>query len=238
MLGRQASRFSTSPPTLLDVRRDLGFAHTNSLDGPGLKLLAFDNEPAAQLYVLEEDGVMSKFRGYDGELMGEFRLAQQIGNAAVNRQVSLCVVDNIRDGIDVYETSNGHLLKRLWGQGTRPTAVALADGSYAIVRGGENGQVHILARESDEILARMQHSEGGRVEKIAVNDRIDGRVLMATATSENNNIHIWKWSQMRHYGKEGVPSLFGLGLLLSVVGIVAAFALLGQGAVSQNVSAK
>lgn len=130
---------------------------------------------------------------------------------------SICVVDNVANGFDVYRLDTGGFLRTLEvGKPTKTYAkgVVFANVSNAIIAGSDHGRVYIFDRKSGLVLAKIKHSRAGGVETISVraflekcftnlwglqaHDDVDGSVLIASASIRDSfgecPIRVWKWT--------------------------------------------
>ncbi|KJA13417.1 hypothetical protein HYPSUDRAFT_209558 [Hypholoma sublateritium FD-334 SS-4] len=157
------------------------------------KALAFDKGPQKDVLIFGfYDGGLYRCSGSDGKIISRRQLGAQIGNAAVDIERSICVVDNVANGFDIYRLDTGGFLRTLEvGKPTKTYAkgVVFANLSNAIIAGSDHGRIYIFDRKSGLVLAKIKHSRTGGVETISAHDNVDGSVLIAsasiTARSEN-----------------------------------------------------
>lgn len=93
------------------------------------------------------------------------------GNAAVDLERRLCVVDNVGDGFDIYKLDSGSYVKTLSTKDplkTYPKGVTFAAHSYAVVGGSDHGIVYIFERKTGKIIKTLKHAKKGGAETIAV----------------------------------------------------------------------
>ncbi len=145
------------------------------------------------------------------------------GNAAMDTERGLIVVDNIATGFDLYKVVKGdkkfvRTLEVGKPSKTYAKSVVFGNGSRAVITGSDHGKVYIFDRASGSLLKKMTHSKNGGVETICVSrssvqalflrlnwtqqvhDEHEGSVLIASASvrdkfgSTPNHILVWKWT--------------------------------------------
>ncbi|KJA15064.1 hypothetical protein HYPSUDRAFT_208188 [Hypholoma sublateritium FD-334 SS-4] len=178
------------------------------------KALVFDKNPTKDVYVFGlYDGGLYKCSGSDGMVISREQLGPQIGNAAMDEERSLIVIDNVASGFDIYgleQSAKGAKFKfvRMLEVGkpskTYAKSVVFANASQAVIAGSDHGKVYIFDRKSGRVLKKITHSKSGGVETIAVHDDTDGSVLIASASVRDNfgfapsPIKLWRWTPKRH----------------------------------------
>jgi PQQ enzyme repeat len=93
------------------------------------------------------------------------------GNAAVDLEHRLCVVDNVGSGFDLYKVDSGNFVRTLSTGDplkTYPKGVAFVDNSHAIIGGSDHGRVYIFDRKTGKVLHTLKHAKKGGAETIAV----------------------------------------------------------------------
>lgn len=93
------------------------------------------------------------------------------GNAAVDPDRKICVVDNVANGFDLYNLDGGHFVRGFQtrdAKRTYPKGVAFANNSRAIVGGSDHGKVYIFEQKTGRLLKTVTHSGVGGVETLAV----------------------------------------------------------------------
>ncbi|KAF8176784.1 WD40-repeat-containing domain protein [Pholiota molesta] len=171
------------------------------------KVLAFDTNHDLLVFSLYDGGLYSRD---NVKTVSQHRLQSQIGNAAVDLNKRLCIIDNVRDGFDLYHLDTGEFL-RTFPTGdpkeTYPKGVSFADRSRAIVGGSDHGSVYIFHRKTGRSIDVLKYGRKGGVETIAAHDCRDGTVLIAAASASNpsgsNTILVWKWHPTRKPKKQG-----------------------------------
>ncbi|KAF9470790.1 hypothetical protein BDN70DRAFT_648297 [Pholiota conissans] len=136
------------------------------------KSLAFDENTDQDLFVFGlYDGGMYKYSGKDSKTIAKYQLRSQIGNAAIDLERRICVVDNVGKGFDIYKLDSGKFVKTLTTRDpmkTYPKGVAFADEYHAIVGGSDHGLVYIFDRKTGQAITTLKHGGDGGVETIAV----------------------------------------------------------------------
>lgn len=95
------------------------------------------------------------------------------GNAAVDIERNICVVDNVARGFDIYALDTGSfirtlevgLLTKTYGKG-----VVFANRSQAVIAGSDHGQVYIFDRKAGTVLMKLKRSKSGGVETVTVSN--------------------------------------------------------------------
>ncbi|KAJ3504450.1 hypothetical protein NLJ89_g7925 [Agrocybe chaxingu] len=164
------------------------------------KALAFDNNSERDLYVFGIfDGGLYKYAGTKFDLIVRHQLGTQIGNAATDLNSKLCVVDNAKNGFDLYRMDTGMFVRKFTTRdATRinPKNVTFANDLQAVVGGSNHGVAYIFERNTGRVLKMLKHSKRGGVETVTAHDNNDGSVAIATASSTaigSNEILLWKW---------------------------------------------
>ncbi|KAF8953888.1 hypothetical protein BDZ97DRAFT_1929269, partial [Flammula alnicola] len=188
------------------------------------KAVAFDDNDERDLYIFGlYDGGLYKYGGKDAKSISKHQLGSQIGNASVDIDRKICVVDNVFNGFDVYKMDSGNFVKTLItkeAEKTYPKGVAFADKSHLIVGGSDHGVAYIFERKTGKVLKRLKHAKKGGVETIGVRssfnilppfnnsvwqvqDTEDGVVLIATASTSmsSGTIMLWEWKSTRDTGR-------------------------------------
>ncbi|KDR78697.1 hypothetical protein GALMADRAFT_137715 [Galerina marginata CBS 339.88] len=136
------------------------------------KSVAFDDNANRDLFVFGlYDGGLYKYSGKDATTLSKYQLGSQIGNAAVDLERRLCVIDNVGNGFDIYKVDTGSFVRTLSTGDplkTHPKGVAFVDRSHAIVGGSDHGQVYVFDRKTGKVLRKLKHSRQGGAETIAV----------------------------------------------------------------------
>ncbi|KJA19787.1 hypothetical protein HYPSUDRAFT_204366 [Hypholoma sublateritium FD-334 SS-4] len=166
------------------------------------KALAFDKGPEKDVLIFGfYDGGLYRCSGSDGRIISRRQLGAQIGNAAVDIERRICVVDNVATGFDIHKLDTGGFLRTLEvGKPTKTYAkgVVFANASNAVIAGSDHGRVYIFDRKSGHILKRIKHSRTGGAETISAYDNVDGSVLIASASIRDSfgecPIRVWKWT--------------------------------------------
>jgi hypothetical protein len=87
----------------------------------------------------------------------------------------LCIIDNVRDGFDLYHLDTGEFL-RTFPTGdpkeTYPKGVSFADRLRAIVGGSDHGSVYIFHRKTGRSIDVLKYGRKGGVETIAVRNTL------------------------------------------------------------------
>jgi hypothetical protein len=94
------------------------------------------------------------------------------GNADIDLEHRLCVVDNVGNGFDIYKMDSGHFVRTLVTREpikTYPKGVAFANHCQAVVAGSDHGQVYIFNRKTGRIIKSLKHGKRG-VQTIAVSN--------------------------------------------------------------------
>ncbi|KAF9521979.1 hypothetical protein CPB83DRAFT_920414 [Crepidotus variabilis] len=160
------------------------------------KSLAFDNNESKDLCVFGlYNGGLHKYGGEDGKWMLTHQLGSKIGNAAINSDHRLCVIDNVGNGFDLYKLDTGNFVRTFVTKEpikTYPKGVAFAHRGHAIVGGSDHGCVYIFDRKSGNVLHTLKHAQDGGAQTIAVNDGKDVTIASASA-STTGRICVWRW---------------------------------------------
>ncbi len=99
------------------------------------------------------------------------------GNAAMDEDRSLIVIDNVANGFDIYgleQSTKGSKFKfvRTLEVGkpskTYAKSVVFANGSQAVIAGSDHGKVYIFDRKSGRVLKKITHANSGGVETVSV----------------------------------------------------------------------
>lgn len=93
------------------------------------------------------------------------------GNAAVNLEHRICVIDNVSNGFDIYRLDSGQFVRTLVTREpikTYPKGVAFANNCQAIIGGSDHGYVYIFERKSGCILGKLAHARNDGVQTIEV----------------------------------------------------------------------
>ncbi|KAJ3507463.1 hypothetical protein NLJ89_g6292 [Agrocybe chaxingu] len=134
------------------------------------KALAFNNNNERDLYVFGiYDGGLYKYAGTKFDLIVRHQLRTQIGNAATDLNSKLCVVDNAKDGFDLYRMDTGMFVRGFTTRdATRinPKNVAFANDSRAVVSGSDHSIAYIFEKNTGHVLKMLQHSKRGGVETV------------------------------------------------------------------------
>ena len=93
------------------------------------------------------------------------------GNAAVDIDRKICVVDNLENGFDLYKMDSGVFVKTFITKHvvkTHPKCVVFADRSRLVIGGSDHGRVYVFERKTGQLLKTLTHARKGGVETIAV----------------------------------------------------------------------
>ena len=93
------------------------------------------------------------------------------GNAAVDIDRRLCVVDNLENGFDLYQMDSGVFVKTFVTKDvvkTHPKCVAFGDRSRLVIGGSDHGLVYIFEQKTGQVIKTLKHASRGGVETIAV----------------------------------------------------------------------
>ncbi|KAF9523948.1 WD40-repeat-containing domain protein [Crepidotus variabilis] len=93
------------------------------------------------------------------------------GNAAINSNHRLCVIDNVGNGFDLYKLDTSNFVRTFVTKEpikTYPKGVAFAHRGHAVVGGSDHGCVYIFDRRSGNVLHMLKHAQDGGVQTIAV----------------------------------------------------------------------
>lgn len=93
------------------------------------------------------------------------------GNAAVDMERKICVIDNAGNGFDLYSMDTGSFVKTFATREplkTYPRSVAFANDSHAVVGGSDHGKVYIFERKNGKMITTLTHAKVGGVETLAV----------------------------------------------------------------------
>ncbi|KAF9523950.1 WD40-repeat-containing domain protein [Crepidotus variabilis] len=160
------------------------------------KSLAFDGNESKDLCVFGlYDGGLHKYGGEDGKWLLTHQLGSKIGNAAINSDHRLCVIDNVGNGFDLYKLDTGNFVRTFVMKEpikTYPKGVAFAHRGHAVVGGSDHGCVYIFDRKSGNVLHTLKHAQDGGVQTIAVHDGKDVTIASASA-STTGRICVWRW---------------------------------------------
>ena len=148
------------------------------------------------------------------------------GNAAVDIERRLCVIDNVNNGVDIYKIDSGNFVQTLVTQDpikTYPKGVAFANHSQAIVGGSDHGLAYIFECKSGQMITTLNHGNNEGVQTIGVSVRLDNKaqpstdlgrrckkdrddiVIIATALSSTSGpsvIRLWLWKPFSNDGRE------------------------------------
>ncbi|KAF8194931.1 WD40-repeat-containing domain protein [Pholiota molesta] len=167
------------------------------------KVLAFDTNYDLLVFGLY-DGGLYRYSGENAKTVSQHRLQSQIGNAAVDLNKRLCVVDNVGSGFDLYRLDTAEFLRTFPtgdAKKTYPKGVTFADRSRAIVGGSDHGLVYVFHRKTGRSICALKYERQGGVETITAHDCQDGTVLIAAASASNssgpNPILVWKWKPIK-----------------------------------------
>ena len=100
------------------------------------------------------------------------------GNADIDLERRLCVVDNVGNGFDIYKIDSGHFVRTFVTREpikTYPKGVAFANHCQAVVTGSDHGQVYIFNRKTGQIIKSLKHGKRDGVQTIDVSN-LTGRV--------------------------------------------------------------
>ena len=95
------------------------------------------------------------------------------GNADIDLERRLCVVDNVGNGFDIYKIDSGHFVRTLVTREpikTYPKGVAFANHCQAVVAGSDHGQVYIFNRKTGRIIKMLKHGKRDGVQTIDVSN--------------------------------------------------------------------
>lgn len=98
-------------------------------------------------------------------------LISSSGNVAISTRRNQFVVDNARNGFDLYHLDNGAYIRTFpTGNPSRhlPKQVAFGEDSKVIVGGSDHGAVYVFDRKSGKPLQVLHHEDGGLVQTITV----------------------------------------------------------------------
>ncbi|KAF8880605.1 hypothetical protein CPB84DRAFT_1851829 [Gymnopilus junonius] len=198
------------------------------------KALAFDTNEERDLFIFGlYDGGLYKNGGKDSRNISKHQLGSQVGNAAVDMDRRICIVDNIQNGFDLYKMETGLFVKTFITKDavkTHPKGVAFGDKSRLVIGGSDHGHVYIFDRKTGRILKSLRHAKRGGAETLAVHDMENGNVLIATASATSSsgpgNILVWQWKSedKRGLASEGWTLLKVIDVLFKVVVLLAAAA--------------
>lgn len=142
---------------------------------------------------------------------------QSSGNAALDLNKRLVVVDNVSDGIDIYNLDTAEYMATFLIPKTSADVfaktVAFADQSRAVVGGSDHGIVYIFDRKTGHVIRSLKYAKKGGVETLAVSahlatmtwvlivcqvhdSRNDDCILLAAASSTSSkatDIRLWRW---------------------------------------------
>jgi len=94
------------------------------------------------------------------------------GNAALDVNKRLVVVDNVSDGMDIYNLDTAkHIATFLIPKTSAdvfPTTVAFAGQSRVVVGGSDHGIVYIFDRKTAHVIRSLRYAKKGGVETLAV----------------------------------------------------------------------
>jgi hypothetical protein len=99
------------------------------------------------------------------------KIDRNSGNASVDVDRKICVVDNVSNGFDIYKLECGSFVRTLVtkeAQKTYPKGVAFADKSRLVVGGSDHGLAYILERKTGRMLKTLKHARKGGVETVGV----------------------------------------------------------------------
>ncbi|KAH9478857.1 hypothetical protein JR316_0009319 [Psilocybe cubensis] len=174
-------------------------------DGQGTipKAMAFDNNTRADLYVFGlYDGGLYRYDGKDMSEISKHQLGSQIGNAVIDIERKICVIDNVRNGFSVYQVDLGSFVRDLTtrdAKHTFPKQVALGNDSGLVIGGSDHGLIYIFERDTGKCLKAFKHGRMRGVETIASHDNNNGTITIASASSsvsvnDQQALHIWQWN--------------------------------------------
>lgn len=106
------------------------------------------------------------------------------GNAAVDLQRGLCVVDNVGNGFDLYKLDRGEFIRTFvtkdpWK--TYPKGVCFASDLRIVIAGSDHGLVYIFERKSGRCLDTLKHTNEGGVQTITVSKTLSKSKGLAPA---------------------------------------------------------
>lgn len=93
------------------------------------------------------------------------------GNAAVDIDRKLCVVDNLENGFDLYKMDSGVFVKTFVTKHvikTHPKCVAFGDKSRLVIGGSDHGKIYVFDRKTGQLLKTLSHARKGGAETVAV----------------------------------------------------------------------
>jgi len=94
------------------------------------------------------------------------------GNAAVDLSKRMVVVDNVSDGMDIYNLDTAEYMATFLTKRTSakvfPKTVAFANQSRAVVGGSDHGIVYIFDRKTSHVIHSLEYAKQGGVETLAV----------------------------------------------------------------------
>lgn len=174
------------------------------------------------------------------------------GNADINLEHRLCVVDNVGNGFDIYKLDSGHFVRTLVTREpikTYPKGVSFANHCQAVVAGSDHGLVYILNRKTGRVIKTLKNGKGDGVQTIAVSNLAgqstthnnyphtqvrddDTGVTIASASATSNGpspIHIWRWTPKGRANKDqnddgGWSVIMVMEFIIKTIVIVAAAA--------------
>ncbi|KIM34831.1 hypothetical protein M413DRAFT_32993 [Hebeloma cylindrosporum] len=189
------------------------------------KALAFDSNHDLFVFDLYDGGIY-KYSSKDAKVLSHQALKSMIGNAAVDLSKRMVVVDNLSDGMDLYNLDTAEYMETFLTRRTSanvfPKSVAFANQSRAVVGGSDHGIVYIFDRKSGHVIHSLKYAKKGGVETLAVQDsRKNDCVLLAAASStcsEATYIRIWKWKPKEKVGTTSTPTLvFRVAMIILIV---------------------
>jgi len=137
--------------------------------------------------VRANDMTSHKYDGGDGKWISTHQLGSKMcvvdvprnsyfltggsGNAAVDIERRLCVIDNVNNGFDIYKIDSGNFVRTLVTRDpikTYPKGVAFANHGQAIVGGSDHGRAYIFERKSGRVITTLNHGKDEGVQTIGV----------------------------------------------------------------------
>ena len=106
------------------------------------------------------------------------------GNAAVDLQRGLCIVDNVGNGFDLYKLDRGEFIRTFVTKDPRktyPKGVCFASDSRIVIAGSDHGLVYIFERKSGRCLDTLKHTNEGGVQTITVSKTLSKSKGLAPA---------------------------------------------------------
>lgn len=101
------------------------------------------------------------------------QLTSDSGNVAVSTRRNQFVIDNARNGFDLYQLDSGTYIRTFpTGNPSKllPKQVAFGEDSKVVVGGSDHGAIYVFDRKTGKPLQVLHHADKGLVQTVTVGD--------------------------------------------------------------------